>query len=42
VALQVRYNLVNRDVEREFLPVAEALGLSVAAWGPLAGGLLSG
>lgn len=42
VALQVPYNLVNRDAERELLPVADALGLSVAAWGPLAGGLLSG
>lgn len=42
VALQVRYNLVSRDIERELLPMAEALGLSVAAWGPLATGLLSG
>lgn len=41
-ALQVRYNLADRDVERELLPAAESLGLSVAAWGPLAGGLLSG
>jgi len=42
VALQIRYNLVSRDAERELIPVADALGLSVAAWGPLAGGLLSG
>lgn len=42
VAIQVRYNLASRDAERELVPVAEALGLSVAAWGPLAGGLLSG
>ncbi|MCP3804183.1 aldo/keto reductase [Allokutzneria sp. A3M-2-11 16] len=40
--LQVPYNLVRRDVERELLPMAEALGLSVTAWGPLAAGLLSG
>ncbi|MFE3452002.1 aldo/keto reductase [Nonomuraea sp. NPDC059194] len=40
--LQVPYNLLQRDVERELLPMAEALGLSVAAWGPLAGGVLSG
>lgn len=41
-ALQVRYNLADRDAERELIPCAEALGLSVAAWGPLSGGLLSG
>jgi aryl-alcohol dehydrogenase-like predicted oxidoreductase len=42
VALQVRYNLLNRDIERELLPMAEAFGMSVAAWGPLAHGVLSG
>lgn len=41
-ALQVRYNLIERDAERELIPAAEALGLAVAAWGPLAGGTLSG
>ncbi|MFD1932373.1 MULTISPECIES: aldo/keto reductase [Nonomuraea] len=40
--LQVPYNLLRRDVERELLPMAEAYGMSVAAWGPLAGGVLSG
>jgi aryl-alcohol dehydrogenase-like predicted oxidoreductase len=40
--LQVPYNLVNRQVERDFLPMAHALGLSVTAWSPLAGGVLSG
>ncbi|MEU4762381.1 aldo/keto reductase [Actinosynnema sp. NPDC023794] len=40
--LQVPYNLLNRDVERELLPMAEALGLSVTAWAPLAAGKLSG
>ncbi|GAA2437147.1 aldo/keto reductase [Actinomadura vinacea] len=41
-ALQVPYSLLQRDVERELLPMAEAFGMSVAAWGPLAGGILSG
>lgn len=41
-AVQVPYNLLRRDAERELLPMAETLGLSVAAWGPLAGGVLSG
>ncbi len=34
--------LLRRDVERELLPMAEALGMSVAAWAPLAAGVLSG
>jgi aryl-alcohol dehydrogenase-like predicted oxidoreductase len=40
--LQVPYNLLNRDAERELLPMAEELGMSVAAWAPLAAGKLSG
>ncbi|MFF5212951.1 aldo/keto reductase [Streptosporangium sp. NPDC000396] len=40
--LQVPYNLLNRDIERELLPMAEAYGMSVATWGPLASGVLSG
>jgi aryl-alcohol dehydrogenase-like predicted oxidoreductase len=40
--LQVPYSLLQRDVERELLPMAEAFGMSVAAWGVLAGGVLSG
>lgn len=39
--IQVRYNLLQRDVERELLPMAEGLGLSVAAWAPLAAGKLA-
>jgi aryl-alcohol dehydrogenase-like predicted oxidoreductase len=41
-ALQVPYNLLNRDIERELLPMAQAYGMSVATWGPLASGVLSG
>ncbi|WP_246292517.1 aldo/keto reductase [Lentzea indica] len=40
--LQVPYNLLRRDVERELLPMASALGMTVAAWAPLAAGKLSG
>jgi aryl-alcohol dehydrogenase-like predicted oxidoreductase len=40
--LQVPYNLLNRDIERDLLPMADAHGLTVAAWGPLAHGVLSG
>jgi aryl-alcohol dehydrogenase-like predicted oxidoreductase len=42
VALQVPYSLLKRDIERDLLPMAEALGMTVAAWSPLAGGVLSG
>jgi aryl-alcohol dehydrogenase-like predicted oxidoreductase len=42
IGLQLPYSLVQRDIERELLPMAGALGLSVAAWSPLAGGVLSG
>ena len=41
-ALQVPYNVLDRDIERELLPMAESLGLGVTAWSPLAGGVLSG
>ncbi len=42
VGLQVEYSLIERTVERELLPMAEALGLGVTAWSPLAGGILTG
>jgi aryl-alcohol dehydrogenase-like predicted oxidoreductase len=40
--LQLPYSLVKRDIERELLPMAANLDLSVAAWSPLAAGVLSG
>lgn len=42
VGLQVEYSLVERTPDRELLPMAQALGLGIAAWSPLAGGLLTG
>jgi aryl-alcohol dehydrogenase-like predicted oxidoreductase len=42
VALQLKYNLFDRTAERELLPVADAFGLSVTAWAPLAAGVLTG
>src|SRR5207248_25742 len=41
-AIQVEYSLAERTVERELIPMAKALRLGVLAWGPLAGGLLTG
>ncbi|ONK14207.1 aldo/keto reductase [Streptomyces sp. MP131-18] len=42
VGLQVPYSLTRRDIERDLLPMAGALDLSVAAWAPLANGVLTG
>ncbi len=42
VALQLHYSLAERGVERELLGCAQALGLAVTAWSPLAGGVLTG
>lgn len=41
-ALQLPYSLVERTVERELMPMAEAMGLGVVCWSPLAGGVLTG
>src|ERR1700680_613740 len=40
--LQIEYNLIERTVERELIPMAKALNLGILAWSPLAGGVLSG
>ena len=42
VALQIPYNLVERTVERDLIPMAAAMGLGVTCWSPLAGGVLTG
>lgn len=42
VALQIEYSLVERTVEHELLPMAEAMGLGVLPWSPLGGGILTG
>jgi len=41
-ALQVRYNLADRDVERDLLPMARAFGLAVTPWSVLGAGTLTG
>jgi len=42
VALQIEYSLLQRSVEHELIPMADALGLGVVAWSPLGGGVLTG
>src|SRR6266567_2650530 len=41
-ALQIPYNLIERTVEGDLIPMAETLGLGVVPWSPLAGGVLTG
>jgi aryl-alcohol dehydrogenase-like predicted oxidoreductase len=41
-AIQIEYSLIQRTVERELVPMARALDLSILPWGILGGGLLSG
>ena len=42
IALQIEYSLLERTVEGELMPMAQALGLGVTPWGPLRSGVLSG
>ena len=42
VAVQPRYNLLFREIERELLPLAHEESLAVTPFNPLAGGLLTG
>ena len=42
VCVQPRYNLLNREIERELLPLCSEEGLGVIPFNPIAGGLLTG
>ncbi len=42
IALQIEYSLIQRTPDRDLLPMAKALGLTVTPWGALAGGALTG
>ena len=42
IAYQGQYNLVVRDIEEEIVPLCVEKGVGVVAWGPLAGGFLTG
>ncbi len=39
---QPPYNLLDRRVERELLPMAQTYGMAIIPWSPLGGGLLTG
>ena len=42
VSEQPPYNLLDRRVERELIPMCRTFGIGVIPWSPLAGGLLTG
>ena len=42
VGLQIEYSLLERTVERELIPMAKEQQMTVLAWSPLRGGILSG
>lgn len=42
INLQLEYSLVERNIEREFIPLGLELGMGVTVWSPLANGLLTG
>jgi aryl-alcohol dehydrogenase-like predicted oxidoreductase len=42
IGLQIEYSLIQRTPERDLLPMAKALNLSVTPWGALGSGVLTG
>jgi len=42
VVLQYKYNLMERNVEKDVIPIAEEFKLRITAYSPLAQGLLTG
>ena len=42
VTEQPPYNLLDRRIERELLPMLKTYGFGVIPWSPLAGGFLAG
>lgn len=42
ISEQPVYNLLDRRLEREFVPMAQTYGIAIIPWSPTAGGLLAG
>ncbi len=42
VAVQSKYNLLDRSIEQELIPCCQSYGIGVVPWGPLASGFLTG
>ena len=41
-ALQLEYSLIERNIEREHVPLSQELGIAICPWSPLGGGFLTG
>lgn len=42
IAMQLEYNLIERSVERDLVPMSREMGMGIVPWSPLASGLLTG
>ncbi len=42
IGFQARYSMVERTVERDIIPMAEEMGITILPWGPLGSGVLTG
>jgi aryl-alcohol dehydrogenase-like predicted oxidoreductase len=42
IGIQAPYSLIERSIERDVLPMSQALDMAVVAWAPLGAGLLTG
>jgi len=42
IALQIEYSLIQRTVERDLIPMANAFDMGIVTWAPIAGGALTG
>jgi len=42
VTNQVRYNILEREIEKELVPCCKAYNIGIIPWGPLSGGFLTG
>lgn len=42
IALQLQYSLLERNIENELVPMAQAYGLGICPWSPLKSGALTG
>jgi len=42
VSVQSRYNILEREIERELVPCCQSYNIGVIPWGPLSGGFLTG
>ena len=42
ISEQPPYNLLDRRIENELVPLAQKYGLAILPWSPLAGGILAG